>query len=138
MIEKSVNSLSWPHQFHLFINPCLGKKEGLRTIGLSPVLYSVWNRSQQATKQWEHENVAAYDTCKTGSSALFAAMIRNVDAEIAMWLKMYAGSIFNDFKQNVDSMNVNILLDEAIHTKYPPVEMCMAIQQHMAPRVIKI
>ena len=82
--------------------------------------------------------MADYDTCKPGSSALFVAITRNVDAEIASWLGMYAGSIYNDFKKFFDSMNVNILLEEAIRTNYPPVEMCMAIQMHMAPRVIKI
>jgi len=138
VIEISVNSLSWPHQFHLFLNPCLGKKEGLRTIGLSPIIYSVWDRDQQETKNWELANTAEYDTCKSGSSALFAAIVRNVDAEIANWLDMHAGSILNDFKKFFDSMNINILLTEAIHTRYPPVEMCMAIQQHMAPRAIKI
>ena len=121
---------------HMYM--CSDLLDGLRTIGLSPMLYALWNRAQEATRNWELANMAEYDTCKTGSSALFAAVIRNVEAEIAHWLDMYVGGIFNDFVKFFDSMNINILLEEAIRTEYPPVEMCMAIQQHMAPRTIQI
>ena len=37
-----------------------------------------------------------------------------------------------------DSMDIGILLAEAIHTSYPPVHMAFAIQQHVAPRIIKL
>ncbi len=79
-----------------------------------------------------------FDTCKPGSSALFAALVRNTEAEIAHWLNLKVGGLFHDFHKFFDTLNVSILLSEAIHTRYPPIEMAMAIQQHTAPRIIKL
>ena len=93
-MQQSVRTLAMPHQLSLSINACLGKKEGLRTITLTSILYSVWNRSQNVVRDWELENSKEFDTCKPGSSALLAALGRSLQAEVANLLKQKVGGFF--------------------------------------------
>ena len=44
---------------------------------------------------------------------------------------------FNDLHNFFDTIDLNILLREAILLAYPPVELILALQQHLAPRVIQ-
>ena len=68
--ERCVQTLAMPHQLDMSVQACLGKKDGLRTVTLTSVLYAVWNRSQEVVRDWEMENLKDFDTCKPGSSAL--------------------------------------------------------------------
>jgi len=51
--EQCVQTLAMPHQLDLSVQACLGKKDGLRTVTLSSVLYAIWNRSQEVVREWE-------------------------------------------------------------------------------------
>ena len=133
-----MQTLAMPHQLNISINACLGKKEGLRTITLTSVLYAVWNRAQNNVRNWELENMKDFDTCKPGSSALLAALGRALQAEIAEMRNQKIGTFFHDYQKFFDSLDVSELLEQALHTSYPPVHLAFAIQQHVAPRVIKL
>ena len=63
----------------------------------------------------ETRHVQSYDTAKVGSSALLAALERNLKAEVAKWLGQKFASIFNDYAQFVDTLNINGLMEEAIY-----------------------
>ena len=75
---------------------------------------------------------------KKGHSALDAALYRNIVAEIAHWLNQYVACALNDFHKFFDTINISSLIIESIYTKYPPVDLTLALQQHMAPRVIQV
>ena len=137
-VEISVQNLSMFHQTSLSVQACLGKHEGMRTITLTSLLYSIWNRSQSAVRDWEIENMADFDTCKPGSSALYAALGRALQAELATYAKETAGGVFHDWAKFLDSMNISILLTEALETGYPRIHLAYAMQQHLAPRMIKL
>ena len=96
-MEQSIQTLAMPHQIDLSINACLGKKDGLRTITLTSLLYAIWNRSQTVVRDWEMENLKDFDTCKPGSSGLLAALGRTLQAEIAYLLEQKIGGFFHDY-----------------------------------------
>ena len=73
----------------------------------------MFNRSRDQARQWELENMTDYDTCKTGSSAKLAALNRNIIAECAVWLDMHVASIFHDYQQFSDSIDIEKLIIEA-------------------------
>ena len=50
-MEISVQNLAMPHQISLSVQACLGKQEGMRTITLTSLLYSILNRSQNAVRE---------------------------------------------------------------------------------------
>ena len=137
-MQDSIRKLAMPLQLQLSLNACLGKKEGMRTITLTSLLYSVWNRSQEQVRDWEINNMDEFDTCKPGRSALRAALGRGMQAELAHLLGEKTGGLFHDWEKFFDTININVLLSEALHTDYPPVHMAFAMQQHLAPRMIKL
>ena len=124
-IESSVQNLAMFHQTSLSVQACLGKQEGMRTITLTSLIYSVWNRSQSAVREWELKNMDDFDTCKPGSSALYAALGRALQAELAHYTQEIAGGAFHDWSKFFDSMNISILLTEALETDYPRLHWLM-------------
>ena len=80
----------------------------------------------------------SYETAKTGHSALDAALYRNIVAEIAHWLEQFVACALNDYHKFFDTINISSLIIESIHSEYPPVDLALALQQHLAPRVIQV
>ena len=78
-----------------------------------------------------------YDICKNGSSALRAALGRGMQAELANLLGQLRGFL-HGWEKFFDTININALLTEALHSDYPPVHLAFAMQQHLAPRIIKL
>ena len=56
-------------------------------------------RVDETVRKWEIENAQPYDTATVGSSALLAALRRNLKAEVAKWLGKEFASIFNDYEK---------------------------------------
>ena len=99
-IQQAFINLSWPHQQLVSLNMCLGKPNGgYRTICKSPMLYRMARRGLKGIRQWEIEHTQMYDTAKTHSSALYAALIRGFKAAVATRLNRIPAAIFNDFHQ---------------------------------------
>ena len=136
-VQVSIQKLAWPFQIVVSLQALLGKVNGVRTITLTSLLYSIWNRSQKQVRLWELEFVGEYDTCKPGSSALIAALGRAARAEICFWIGKQVATILHDFAKFFDTINIPILIKEAKATGYPIVSLIMAMQQHLAPRIIK-
>ena len=119
----------------------LGKPSGgARTICKTPTLYRVANLVTNRVQQWEsHVSPSCpFDKAKKRSSALDAAFNRGLEAEVAFWLGQHFCSALNDFHKFFDTIDISVLLHEACSSEYPPVELCMALQQHLAPRVIQV
>ena len=85
-IEMPLNRACVPHQDLVSLNPLLGKKVGCRTICKTPMLYRMTIRADSEVPDWEDRNKQPYDKATKGSSALQAALWRNLMAELAHWL----------------------------------------------------
>jgi hypothetical protein len=101
------------------------------------MLYRMLLRVDGEIREWELANKASYDSANVGSSALLAALVRNLRAEVAHWLGEFSLAVFNDFEKFFDSLDLQYLLQETVFTKFPPVIPAYLIQQHVAPRVIQ-
>ncbi len=67
------------HQWLLSLNALIGKpNKECRTVAKTPMLYRMALRADTAVRQWEIDNKQSYDTATIGSSALRAALARNL------------------------------------------------------------
>ncbi len=121
------------------LNPLLGKPGGgIRTICKTPMIYRMALRTNTAVPNGEIQNKQPYDSATRGSSALTAALVRNVRAEIASWLKMESAAIFNDYHKFFDTLDIEVLVQEAFNNNFPLQELVLALMQHLAPRIIQV
>jgi hypothetical protein len=97
-IENALNNVCIPHQQLVSLNPLLGKQVGCRTICKTPMLYRMTLRADEEVTNWEKENKQDYDKATTGSSALHAALWRNLMAEVAHWRGEKFANVLNDFE----------------------------------------
>ena len=136
-IQQAFIHLSWPHQQLVSLNMCLGKPNGgYRTICKSPMIYRMAMRGLKGIRQWKIEHTQKYDTAKTHSSALYAALIRGLKAEVATRLNKIPAAIFNDFHHFFDHLDIVELILAAIKCELPMDLLVMALPQHLAPRII--
>jgi hypothetical protein len=136
--EFAINAVAMPHQIIISLNALLGKPgNGCRTVCKTPVLYRMILRADESVRTWELENAQSYDTAKVGSSALLAALKRNLKAEVAKWLGQEFASIFNAYEKCFDTLDLNVLMEEAIYSGFPLDQLAFSLQQHMAPRVLQ-
>lgn len=110
---------------------------GVRAIAKTPMIYRMLCRSTNSVKEWEEEFMTDYETATKGSSALVAALVRNVVAEVAVALGLIAAGVFNDYINFFDTIDLPTLITEAIHSKFPGEWLTIAILQHTAPRVLQ-
>ncbi len=94
-------------------------------------------RVDEEVPLWEKNNAQAYDKARAGSSALHAALWRNLLAEVANWLGEKFANVLNDFAKFFDTLDIKTILQEAIYTDFPLAKLCFALQQHLAPRVLQ-
>jgi hypothetical protein len=138
-VETSINTIAIPHQNLVSLNALLCKPNGdCRTITKTPMLYRMALRADKSVSNWEKQNNQKYDKAGVGSSALLAALARNVSAEVAYWLNEDSASVFNDFHKFFDTIDVSTLLKEAALTEFPRDQLSYAMMQHMAPRVLQV
>ena len=88
-------------------------------------------------KDWEQTNFKKYDTACKGSSAQVAALSRNLLAEVAKFNGLHSLSVFNDFHNFFDTIDLRILIKSLLKLSYPLRLAALALQQHSAPRVLK-
>ena len=137
-VEVSINTLAIAHQNLISLNALLGKpNKSCRTVCKTPVLYRMALRDDDSVRAWEILNQQEYDKATIGSSALMAALKRNLAAELAHWLGNVFAAILNDYEKFFDTLDINKLMVNAILCEFPLDQMAFALQQHMAPRVIQ-
>ncbi len=78
-------------QHMLNLNPLLGKIKGRRTICKTPMLYRAMCRHIGTIDYWDINNEYKHDTAQKGNSAQLAALLRNLEAEIAIVLDFATG-----------------------------------------------
>ena len=141
-IANSINhaqlNIVVPHQMLISLNPLLGKPNfGCRTICKTPMLYRMCLRADDEINEWEDNNKQKYDKATKKSSALLAALWRNLMAELAYWLGDQFAAVLNDFEKFFDTLDIETLMVEAVHTDFPLRKLCFALQQHLAPRILQ-
>ena len=104
----------------------------------TPMLYCMGCRCDSSISTWEIGNLQSYDSARKGSSSLDSALLRNMQAEIAHFLKHHSAAVFNDYHTFFDSIDIQKLILEAMETGFPLAELALALQQHLAPRVIQV
>ena len=138
-LDMSIANMVWPHRQLLSLSPCLGKPGGgVRTKCKTPMTYRMALGANATIALWEKNNMQTYDTATKGSSALTAALIRNVRAEIADWLNMLPATIFNDYRKLFDTMDIETLIQAAVECNFPLQELVLCMSQHLAPRIIQV
>ena len=138
-IQSSLRAVASPHQQLISLNPLLGKpNNSCRTICKTPVLYRMTLRADNSVKEWEIANRQTYDKATVGSSALLAALKRNLVAEIAVWLGRRHATVLNDYEKFFDTLDVRQLMIESIYEEFPIDKLAYALQQHLAPRVLQV
>ena len=138
VMNESLTRICVPHQNCLNLNPCLGKPSGdCRTICKSPMFYRMQMRMDTEIRKWELNNSGDYDAARIGGSALKAALDRNLRAEIAHWLDRHSAAVFNDFQNFFDTLDIPVLIKNALEVGFPPVKLAYILQQHLAPRAIQ-
>ena len=80
----------------------------------------------------------SYDTASIGSSALLAALKRNLRAEVAFWIGDKFAAILNDYDKSLDNIEISTLLEKAVYIRFPASKMAFSLQQHLAPRVLQV
>merc|ERR1712194_211641 len=85
-INKCVGQGMWPLSFapsHMALLP--KPAGGHRTVAKTPVLYRMWGVSRRSViKEWEHDHMLEVDGAAPGKSALDAALLRLLQAEVAV------------------------------------------------------
>lgn len=131
-------SLVTPHQNLLNLLALLGKLPGgIRTICKTPMCYRMICRIDTGVEQLDVNKSAAYDTCGKGKSALFAAVTRNLIAEVAYPLGNHSVTVFSDFQKLCVNIHSVTLMQEAIHRNVSLCEFLIGPQQHRSPRVLQ-
>ena len=126
------------HQLLLPLNTLLGKPNNTcRTTCKTNVTYRMTLRSNFSGRDWELNSIQSYDEASVGSSALLAALGRNLKAELAVWLKQHFAAIPNNYEQYIATLELIVLMHEAVFPYFPLPPLACALQQHMAPRVLQ-
>jgi hypothetical protein len=137
-VHVSLQEVTICHQWLISLNALLGKpSKECRTVTKTPMLYRMALRADDKVQCWEHDNKQGYDTAKAGSSALLAALARNLTAELAHWLGLQFASIYNDYHKFFDTLDLLTVMLQAIRTGFPLDRLAFALQQHIAPRVLQ-
>ena len=135
---NSLEAVAIPHQNLLNLNASLGKpNKDTRTVVKTPMLYRLTVGADEDIRQWELSQNDKFDTARVGSSALLAALKRNLKAELAFWLGQHSVTAFNDFDKFFDTIDIPTLLVEAVKNDFPASILAFVLQQHLAPRVIQ-
>ena len=100
------------------------------------MLWRMLCKCDTKVKQWEVDEAGSFDTAVKGSSALSAAIFRNL-AEIAVLLDQYAGALFNDYMKFFDTVDVPTQIDRANRVNFPLAELSIILAQHLAPRMLQ-
>ena len=82
-------------------------------------MWSLSNKIRGFVKKWENQNAQSYDSAQKGSSALTAALHRNILIELAFWLNMATILVLLDFAKFFDTMDPVYLMMEAQVYGYP-------------------
>ena len=99
-LQSTLTLNSQPHQNLLNKHPLLGKASGgERTICITPTYCRALLRGNGEVFDWEAEYTGPFDQAGKNKSALFAAVLRSLFAEVHAWTDEEVVAAFNDFNK---------------------------------------
>ena len=137
LINKSV---AWPRQSMHHQIVLLGKpRGGQRPICLVAIIIKLWEAVHSETiMSWEEDRVGFWDDAVRGSSALRAAALRRLIAEVAGEHQEAFLYILWDAEKFYDNVDLGILLEAALRLGLPRRQMVLCVDILLAPREIRI
>ena len=97
--------------------------------------YIVWGAARRAhIKDWELSIVEPWGTAAPGCSALDAALRRSLFAEVASFLGQAHTVVLWDYAKFFDTVDPELLFQEAKELNFPLGDLCLVLQMHLSPR----
>ena len=133
-------AVAWPpqvlhHQVVLLPKP----RGGERPICLVAMLIKLWEATHAGTVlSWEQARVGFWDDAIRGSSALRAAALRRLTAEVAHLNHESFLYILWDAEKFYDNVDLSILLEAALKLGLPRREMVLCLDVLLAPREVRV
>ncbi len=138
MMEEEV---AIPAQALLNIVALIPKPQGGdRPVALMSLVYVLWTRIRsEEFKEWDEARLKHWDDAVQGSSALKAALRRRMLDEVEVELEGWTASVYWDLEKFFDSIRPGrlIKLSRKCRRRLHPRMMAMAMQAHLAPRVLR-
>ena len=137
-INGSLSAHVLPHQALLNLVALLLKPlGGTRPITLTPFTYRIICKHAFSVQHWEESTDTVHESAGKGKSALAAALIRNITAEVTVGCGGFVGALLNDFEKFYDHIDISTLILQGIKHNFPLEWLVILIVQHTAPRVLK-
>ena len=140
ILNRVNKAVAWPrqclhHQIVLLAKP----RGGQRPICLVAMVIKLWEAIHSETiLSWEEARVGFWDDAVRGSSALRAAALRRLIAEVAGEHQEAFLFILWDAEKFYDNVDLGILLEAALRLGLPCREMVLCVDVLLAPREIRI
>ena len=111
---------------------------GDRPIGLTSMIYVLWSTLKgNAFKHWDEGRQRFWDDAVKGSSALKAALQRRLLDEVTILEGGVVVGLYWDIEKFFDSINIRKLIVLAREQGLDLKTLAIAMQAHLAPRVVK-
>jgi len=82
-------------------------------------------------------NTGPFDTAGKGKSALLAAAYRSIKAEVYGQTEDQVITVLHDFEKFFDTLDLPVLIEQALELDFPILDLALTIMQHTAPRNIQ-
>ena len=141
LLHKIEEKGRWPEQVLCDLVVFIGKPTPVpseRPISLTSGLYRLWCKLRKPLiEEWEGKAAGFWDRAIAGSSALQAALARELRHEIAHHVGACTGGVYFDMAKFYDTLQPDIVLEKAAGLGFPPLVLRLALMVHTAPRILR-
>jgi hypothetical protein len=139
LLVQAERELRWPVSTTQVVMALLPKPGGgERTIGLTSGFYRLYMRIRKpAISKWEDEHAGHWDQAVRGSSALRAAILREVRNDLARWAGMHVATILWDCAKFFDSLEPWLIGPTAIRLGFPARVFYLGMLVHRGARFLR-
>ena len=106
-------------QFINLVALLLEPQGGTRPITLTPISYRVVCKHARSVQGWEDAIDTVHESAGKGKSALAAALIRNIIAQVTVWCGGFVAALLNDFEKLYDHIEIATLILYGIKHEFP-------------------
>ena len=104
----------------------------------TPMLYRMWGIARRPViRCWEACAALPCDAASAGKSALDAALLRSVQAEVASLCGHEFAGVLWGFEKFFDTIDLHVMVKEAAEVGFPVSDMLMALQVHVGDRLLQ-
>ncbi len=138
LLETVERTSRWPSQISVVTTPMISKpKGGHRLVGKLAALYRVWAKARRPhAEKWESDNSRPFFATAAGSGPIDAVYRQALRQEAAKSTGQAAITILEDMESFYETINREILIDEARRLGYPTCLIRASLAAYAAPRMI--